>query len=120
MPALAPFEVNWLFTSENKREEGPSRKKKVEVIPMEKLLDEATAQDHEEFLEYLRQPIRTFRKSGREIREEYAYWLADRAAKRANGLAATTKTGRSHLKLLKIEERRTASIHRLGSSATRD
>lgn len=92
VPALAPFEVNWLFTSETNGKEGSSKKKVAEVVPVEELLNAATAQDHEDFLEYMKQPIRTFRKTGRNVREEFAYWLAARAAKRAAEKSAAIET----------------------------
>lgn len=79
IPALAPFEADWLFSSDNryKREEEVALSS-----PAEELVNAATGEDYEAFLEYMRHPNRRFRKRGRRIREEYALWLADRARKR--------------------------------------
>jgi hypothetical protein len=52
---------------------------------------EATAEDHQEFVTYLRQKYRPFRKAGMTIEDEFKAWVADRASKRAGvpGAAAT-------------------------------
>jgi hypothetical protein len=77
VPALAPFEVKWLFVAK-------------EISKLEgaepAFFDErpnATAEDHEAFREYLKQQHRPFRKSGRSLDEEFVLWLADRARKQA-------------------------------------
>jgi hypothetical protein len=98
VPALAPFEVKWLFSTD-KVPEKPSteavrtvpadpKKKKGETYSIDDLINAASAQDHEMFLAYMRQPNRTFSRPGRGIREEYGYWLVDLAKKRA-AIAAT-------------------------------
>lgn len=89
VPALAPFEADWLFSKGAKSE--TSAKKEIHHIPIEKLLQEATGQDHAEFLEYMKLPGRKFSKSGRGVREEYAYWLADRAAKKSKPALVATQ-----------------------------
>ena len=101
IPALAPFEVKWLFNKEKKmkafgesQEKAPAeiKMKKGETFSIDDLINTATADDHEIFLAYLRQPNRAFRKPGLSIREEYGYWLVDRAKNRAAPAAATATT----------------------------
>ncbi|HEV2136604.1 MAG TPA: hypothetical protein VGR47_20460 [Terracidiphilus sp.] len=48
---------------------------------------EATAEDHQEFVTYLRQKFRPFRKAGMTIDDEFKAWVADRASKRAAAAA---------------------------------
>ena len=78
VPALAPFEVEWLF-SKGSKEHTPAVRKETQQVPVEDLIDKATSEDHADFLEYMKQPNRVFRKHGRSVRDEFAYWLADRA-----------------------------------------
>jgi hypothetical protein len=99
IPALAPFEVKWLFSGEKVPEkpvaeiaktiQADPKKKKGETISIEDLINAASAEDHEHFLAYLRQPRRAFSSPGRSVREEYGYWLADRARRRAAQAAMT-------------------------------
>lgn len=79
VPALAPFEVKWLFSKDEE-------KKDPFDAPSE--MPTATIEDHEAFREYLRQGIRPFRKSGLSIDKEFNLWLADRAKKKAEADAA--------------------------------
>jgi hypothetical protein len=44
-----------------------------------------SAEDYEEFINYLRGRERTFSKPGRSIKEEFKFWQADRAKKQASG-----------------------------------
>lgn len=81
IPALAPFEANWLFTSTKSGHEEDGQRVALSQ-PAEQLLKSSTGEDHEAFLEYMRRPDRRFRKHGRAIREEYALWLEDRARKK--------------------------------------
>jgi hypothetical protein len=76
IPALAPFETQWLFGGKEKMirttdEEQPRTH-----------LYETTAEDHEAFREYLLHPKRSFRKPGMTVDDEFRAWLADRASKR--------------------------------------
>jgi len=92
IPALAPFEVEWLF-SKGAKEATPVVRKEAQQIPLEDLLNAATGQDHAEFLEYMKGNNRAFRKSGRGIREEYGFWLADRASRKAAAVQFQDVTG---------------------------
>jgi hypothetical protein len=76
IPALAPFEADWLFSGGRKKGEGPAAR---EHIP----LPAGTADDYDEFLKYLAQKKRPFSKPGRSVREEHVMWMADRARKQA-------------------------------------
>jgi len=86
IPALAPFEVEWLFSKDKKMDtpepagkgSGKITMKKGEAFSIDDLINRASAGGHEIFLAYLRQPSRTFSKPGRSVREEYGHWLADR------------------------------------------
>ena len=93
IPALAPFEVEWLFSKGEKGEKAAPTKVRNgrQEISIDKLLNEATGEDHGEFMEYMKKPGRKFSKSGRGLREEYAYWLADRAAKKSTSPSNATK-----------------------------
>jgi|HubBroStandDraft_5_1064220.scaffolds.fasta_scaffold31942_4 hypothetical protein len=68
-PSLAPFEAGWLFSR------GRKRKHAAKPEPM----FAGTADDYEEFLQYLGQRHRRFSRPGRSIREEQVFWFADRA-----------------------------------------
>jgi hypothetical protein len=68
-PSLAPFEAEWLFSG------GRKKKKAAKPEPM----FAGTADDYEEFLQYLGQKQRRFSRPGRSIREEQVFWQADRA-----------------------------------------
>ena len=77
MPGLAPFEARWLFGGDRTSEAPPA------ASAAAVNLQAATAEDHEAFREHLKQEYRPFRKPGRSIDEEFGFWLADRARKRA-------------------------------------
>jgi hypothetical protein len=77
VPALAPFEAEWLFSGGRKKKVPAATKP--EPIPM----PEGIADDYEEFLRYLSQKNRSFSKPGRSVREEHVLWTADRARKLA-------------------------------------
>jgi hypothetical protein len=68
-PSLAPFEVEWLF--------GGDRKKRSTGHQPEPHFA-GTAEDYEEFLQYLGQKHRRFSKPGRSVPEEQVFWMADR------------------------------------------
>ncbi|HTW79871.1 MAG TPA: hypothetical protein VME23_10050 [Terracidiphilus sp.] len=105
VPALAPFEVKWLFSTDKVPEKSSTetvrtipadpKKKKGETYSVDDLINAASAQDHEMFLAYMRQPNRTFSRPGRGIREEYGYWLVDLAKKRSAMAATAAATASS-------------------------
>lgn len=74
VPALAPFESNWLFSGSG------SIMPKAAAAPVVKatLPDdyEPTYDDHEAFKKYLCQKDRLFRKHGMSIDDEFRAWLA--------------------------------------------
>ena len=78
IPALAPFEAQWLFSG------GRKKKAQAAIKPEPIPLPEGTADDYEEFLRYLSQKERKFRKPGLSVREEHVLWTEDRARKLAN------------------------------------
>jgi hypothetical protein len=47
--------------------------------------------DHGAWVEYLRQPLRTYRKPGLTMQEEYALWTAARARSRAATAATASR-----------------------------
>jgi hypothetical protein len=99
IPGLAPFETQWLFGGK-----GPAVKTVLDEKPI--TVAEATAQDHQEFIVYLRQKHRPFRKAGMSIDDEFEAWFADRASKRAGvGPMAGTRSG----PVQPLEQRRGAS-----------
>lgn len=44
-----------------------------------------SAEDYEEFINYLRGRERTFSKPGRSVKEEFKFWQADRAKRQGAG-----------------------------------
>jgi len=82
IPGLAPFETTWLFSGQQI----------VKAAEEQKPVDtaSATAEDHQEFVAYLRTGRRPFRRTGGTVDDEFKAWLADRARKRA---AAGTVVG---------------------------
>jgi hypothetical protein len=76
VPGLAPFETQWLFSGQGEKA-GKAEKQEPSgpVIP--------TAEDHQEFLVYLRQKHRPFKKAGMTIDDEFKAWLIDRSNKKA-------------------------------------
>ncbi|MGH9589735.1 MAG: hypothetical protein ACRD25_05035 [Terracidiphilus sp.] len=76
IPGLAPFETMWLFSGQSQ----PARKVE-DLKPVDTA--SATSEDHREFVEYLRNGHRPFRKPRGTVDDEFRAWLADRAKKRA-------------------------------------
>jgi hypothetical protein len=72
VPALAPFEAEWLFSGGAKMEE----KKPAPVVRVEA---EESADEYAEFMKYMAGSKREFRKLGQSPKDEYNLW---RAAKR--------------------------------------
>jgi hypothetical protein len=76
IPALAPFEVSWLFG-------GDGIKKREAADAPAPMLD-PTGEEYEAFQAYLRrQHPREFSKPGRTVTDEFQLWMADRAKKKA-------------------------------------
>jgi hypothetical protein len=47
-----------------------------------------SAEDYEEFINYLRGKERAFSKPGRSVKEEFKFWQADRVKKQASGYSS--------------------------------
>jgi hypothetical protein len=80
VPALAPFEVNWLFKGriKNAPKKVPVSKEKAEAVAAA-IAATATVDDYQEWLKYLAQPSRPPRKPGMSVQDEYKQWLLARA-----------------------------------------
>lgn len=72
-PSLAPFEAAWLFSGGRKRKTAPAPEP----------IFAGSAEDYQDFLEYLGQKQRRFSRTGRTVRQEQAFWLADRVRRQA-------------------------------------
>lgn len=99
VPGLAPFECNWLFAG------GAVKKKATEAATDTAVVAETpaapanevpiastaaavpeadyTADEHTEWIRYLKGPRRAFRKPGVSVEEEYGQWRAARAEYKA-------------------------------------
>jgi len=88
VPALAPFEVEWLFKARNQNTTD-------KAVPVSKddaaqkaaavanaVAAAATIDDYQEWLKYLAQPNRPPRKPGMSVQDEYKQWLLARARSR--------------------------------------
>jgi hypothetical protein len=88
VPALAPFEVRWLFSgNKNRKTDKPVPVSKQEAEKKAALVASAvaaaaTVDDYEEWLKYLAQPKRPPRKPGMTVQDEYKQWLLARARAR--------------------------------------
>lgn len=86
VPALAPFEADWLFSG------GKKKQADAEEAPQPQVpLPDGTADDYDEFLKYLSQKNRAFARTGRSVREEHVLWMADRVKKEAALAAAAAR-----------------------------
>ena len=88
VPALAPFERDWLFKARitNKDKTLPASKGEVAqkaAAVANAVAAAATVDDYEEWLRYLAQPNRPPRKPGVSVQDEYKQWLLARARSRA-------------------------------------
>jgi len=83
IPAVAPFEANWLF-GEDTAKKAHADESNIVVAP------EATVDDHEAFRLHLKEPHRPFRKKGMTVDDEFKAWLLDRAQKKATAAAAAS------------------------------
>lgn len=81
VPGLAPFETQWLFSGP-----GPSART-VAPQPIIPVVTEVTSEDQQEFVQYLRQAHRPFKKPRMTIDDEFKAWHADRVQKRAKAAA---------------------------------
>ncbi|MGD0940242.1 MAG: hypothetical protein ABR905_11070 [Terracidiphilus sp.] len=85
VPALAPFEAQWLFSgkkSNSKNKPVPISKEKAAqkaAAVADAVAATATVDDYEEWLRYLAQPNRPPRKPGVSVQDEYKQWLVARA-----------------------------------------
>jgi hypothetical protein len=89
VPALAPFEAEWLFSGGRKK---PGFQEEAPHVPM----PDCTARDYDDFLVYLMQEKRAFRKPGRTVREEHVLWMADRVKKEAEAVALVARATARH------------------------
>jgi hypothetical protein len=91
VPALAPFEADWLFS-------GGKKSNAEEAVEAPKVpMPEGTADDYDEFLKYLSQKNRAFARPGRTVREEHVLWMANRVKKEAAiASAAAAAAARQH------------------------
>ncbi|HVN92979.1 MAG TPA: hypothetical protein VMT38_04760 [Terracidiphilus sp.] len=76
VPGLAPFEVKWLFSGDGKVTEDHAGDTEV---PMQN----ASAEEHEAFRDYLLGKERAFRKPGMSVNQEFNLWIKARAGKKA-------------------------------------
>ncbi len=88
VPALAPFEVEWLFKASNQNPTNkPVSASKAEAAKKAAAVANAvaaaaTVDDYEEWLKYLALPNRPPRKPGLSVQDEYKQWLVSRARSR--------------------------------------
>jgi hypothetical protein len=84
VPALAPFERDWLFKARIRNTKKPAPISKGEASQKAAAVANAitatvTVDDYEEWLKYLAQPNRPPRKPGLSVQDEYKQWLLARA-----------------------------------------
>jgi hypothetical protein len=77
VPTLAYIEQKWLLTLGAKKQQKPTAS-----IPVSKVMEDATADDHEAWLHYLSTRDPRLQRPGMSIKDEYEKWLAARAGKR--------------------------------------
>lgn len=75
VPGMAPLEVMWLFSGQAKKARKVEEPKPSGPVPV-------TAEDQQEFLAYLKQGPRRFRKPGATVDDEFKAWFADRVRNR--------------------------------------
>lgn len=81
VPALAYFEVKWLFGIERTRDELQVRSEKV-ARAAAAIAGSASVDDYKDWLRYLAQPNRPPREPGMTVEQEYRQWLLARAKNR--------------------------------------
>jgi hypothetical protein len=81
IPAIAPFEVTWLFSGEMKKKEAQVKTQATTQATAAAAVPapEATADEYQEWLHYLAQPNRPTKKPGLSIKDEHEQWLIARA-----------------------------------------
>ena len=94
IPAMAPFERDWLFSGNAHKKDVATKKVPVKAavnaIPVDVAIAEATAEDHEAWIRHLAQPNRATRKPGLSVKDEYEHWLVARIGSRRT--AASSKS----------------------------
>ena len=70
VPALAPFEAEWLFSGSNKPVE--------KTQPVVHVVEPETADEYAEFMKYMSGSKREFKKLGQSPKDEYNLWRAAR------------------------------------------
>ena len=78
VPAMAPFEVKWLFSGDGALMPAVAESPPSAVVEAY----DPTGEDYEAFQDYLRQQHRPFSKPGRSVTAEFEFWMADRAKKK--------------------------------------
>lgn len=110
VPAMAPFEVNWLFSGGKKKAGASSSALEIAPIASAPVASEPAAQatpiataalapsfmtstgdDYEDFLLHMKAGKRPFRKPGISVKEEFELFLAHRAKAKAAAPAAAAK-----------------------------
>jgi len=85
VPALAPFESEWLFKGQKHRKEKkkavPVSKEKIEAAEAA-VAATVTVDEYQEWLKYLATPNRPPRKPGQTVQDEYKQWILARARSR--------------------------------------
>lgn len=93
IPAMAPFERDWLFSANAAKppsilkEEKVVKKKGIPVVVVDKeaianAIANATGEDHEAWTKYLAKRDSRLRKPGITVREEYEQWMVARVSSR--------------------------------------
>lgn len=94
IPAMAPFERDWVFKGSKKTVESAEKKEPakpakpaktaaaVHLVSVDTALSEATLEDHDAWLRHLSQPNRPLKRAGLSVKEEYQQWLVARVSAR--------------------------------------
>lgn len=91
IPAIAPFERDWIFKGNTKKAEGKEKKVSVKpakaaaaipLVSVDFALSEATLEDHDEWIRHLSQHNRPLKRAGLSVKEEYEQWLVARVSAR--------------------------------------
>jgi len=86
IPALAPFEVTWLFGG-GREKKAVSVTEAADAAARASAAAAATGEDYEEWLRYLAQRSPSSRKPGTTLKDEYEHWLVARAKSRTAALS---------------------------------
>ncbi len=91
IPAMAPFERDWVFKGSTKKSKSEEKKKPVKpakptasinLVSVDTALSEATLEDNDAWLRHLSQPNRPHKIAGLSVKEEYEQWLVARVSAR--------------------------------------